>query len=146
MFILNFSGKILWKILKVLVSLNEVFNVHVGLIKATIWIFTYTRRLIRFQSAVLLLYDNARPHTAAQQMLENPHWESIGHPSYSLDLAPCDHQMVVTNVWTIEGGSGGEGGRNLRTTFEWRNSCSISCLLDQQLFTILAIKNFQFFG
>ena len=44
---------------------------------------------------VLLLHDNARPHTAAltTQKLAEMHWTTLDHPPYSRDLSPCDFHM-----------------------------------------------------
>jgi histone-lysine N-methyltransferase SETMAR len=41
---------------------------------------------------VLLLHDNARPHTAAltQKKLAELYWTAHEHPPYSPDLSPCD--------------------------------------------------------
>lgn len=44
---------------------------------------------------VILLHDNARPHTAAltREKLEQLGWETLDHPPYSPDLSPCDFHM-----------------------------------------------------
>lgn len=44
---------------------------------------------------VLLLHDNARPHTAAvtTQKLAKMQWTPLDHPPYSPDLSPCDFHM-----------------------------------------------------
>jgi hypothetical protein len=44
-------------------------------------------------SCVMLLYDNARPHTAARSraLLENFNWELFDHHPYSSDLALSDY-------------------------------------------------------
>lgn len=44
---------------------------------------------------VILLHDNARPHTAALtvQKLEEMHWTPLDHPPYSPDLSPCDFHL-----------------------------------------------------
>jgi len=41
---------------------------------------------------VVLLHDNARPHTAnlTREKLAKMHWETLEHPPYSPDLSPCD--------------------------------------------------------
>jgi transposase len=43
-------------------------------------------------SQILLLHDNARPHTARAtiEALETVKFEVLSHPSYSPDLAPSD--------------------------------------------------------
>jgi histone-lysine N-methyltransferase SETMAR len=44
---------------------------------------------------VILLQDNARPHTAAltQLKLEQLGWKTLEHPPYSPDLSPCDFHV-----------------------------------------------------
>ncbi|XP_057658478.1 histone-lysine N-methyltransferase SETMAR-like [Diorhabda carinulata] len=44
---------------------------------------------------VILLHDNARPHTEALtvQKLEQLGWETLEHPPYSPDLSPCDFHV-----------------------------------------------------
>jgi histone-lysine N-methyltransferase SETMAR len=44
---------------------------------------------------VLILHDNARPHTAARTraLLEHFNWELFDHAPYSPDLAPSDYQL-----------------------------------------------------
>lgn len=44
---------------------------------------------------VILLHDNARPHTAnlTRETLEEIHWTTLEHPPYSPDLSPCDYHM-----------------------------------------------------
>lgn len=44
---------------------------------------------------VVLLHDNARPHTAAltREKLEQLGWETLEHPPYSPDLSPCDFHV-----------------------------------------------------
>lgn len=45
--------------------------------------------------SVLLLHDNARPHTAAltKDKLTKMHWTTIEHAPYSPDLSPCDYHL-----------------------------------------------------
>lgn len=45
--------------------------------------------------SVLLLHDNARPHTAAitRDKLEEIFWTPLEHPSYSPDLSLCDYHL-----------------------------------------------------
>ena len=52
------------------------------------------RRKIPIRS-VLILHDNARPHTAAatQAKLEELHWTALDHPPYSPDLSPCNYHL-----------------------------------------------------
>jgi histone-lysine N-methyltransferase SETMAR len=44
---------------------------------------------------VILLHDNARPHTAVltRDKLKEFHWETLEHPPYSLDLSPSDYHL-----------------------------------------------------
>jgi transposase len=44
---------------------------------------------------VVLLHDNAHPHTATRTrvLLEHFNWELFDHPSYSPDLAPSEKNM-----------------------------------------------------
>jgi len=44
---------------------------------------------------ILLLHDNARPHTAAHTLetLKQLKWEAMEHPAYSPDLAPSDFHL-----------------------------------------------------
>ncbi|GFY03724.1 mariner Mos1 transposase [Trichonephila clavipes] len=46
-------------------------------------------------SGVLLLHDNARPHSAinTQNLIKSFGWEQIDHPPYSPDLAPSDFNI-----------------------------------------------------
>jgi transposase len=51
---------------------------------------------------VLLLHDNARPHTAAptRSLLEHLNWEMFDHPPYSSDLFPSDcHLFTYLKNW-----------------------------------------------
>jgi histone-lysine N-methyltransferase SETMAR len=44
---------------------------------------------------VLLHHDNARPHTdqATQNRIQEPQWELLEHPPYSLNLTPSDFRL-----------------------------------------------------
>ena len=51
---------------------------------------------------VILLHDNARPHTAARtsDLMKLFNWEIFDHPPYSPDLAPSDyHLFTKVKVW-----------------------------------------------
>jgi len=51
---------------------------------------------------VVLLHDNARPHTAAHTiaLIRLFNWEIFDHPPYSPDLAPNDyHLFTKMKVW-----------------------------------------------
>jgi histone-lysine N-methyltransferase SETMAR len=46
---------------------------------------------------VVLLHDNARPHTAActRALLEHFKWELLNHLAYSCDLAPSEYHLFT---------------------------------------------------
>jgi len=48
-------------------------------------------------SGIVLLHDNARPHTAARtaQLLQQFRWEVFDHPPYSPDLEPSDYHLFM---------------------------------------------------
>jgi hypothetical protein len=47
-------------------------------------------------SSVMLLHDNAHPHTAAHTpLLEHFNWELFDHPPYSPALAPSDRYLFT---------------------------------------------------
>jgi hypothetical protein len=53
-------------------------------------------------SGVVLLHDNARPHTAARTraLQEHFNWELFDHPRYNPDLAPSNrHLITYMNSW-----------------------------------------------
>jgi histone-lysine N-methyltransferase SETMAR len=53
------------------------------------------KRRGRISEGVLLLHDNARPHTAVRTLesLRKLKWEVMGHPAHSPDLAPSDFHL-----------------------------------------------------
>ncbi|GBM51790.1 Histone-lysine N-methyltransferase SETMAR [Araneus ventricosus] len=57
-------------------------------------------------SGVVLLHDNARPHTAvgAGAVLHKLKWDVFQHPPYSPDLAPSDFHLTVLIFCKIAGG------------------------------------------
>jgi len=48
-------------------------------------------------SGIVLLHDNARPHTATQtaQLLQQFRWEVFDHPPYSPNLTPRDYHLFM---------------------------------------------------
>jgi histone-lysine N-methyltransferase SETMAR len=48
-------------------------------------------------SSVVLLHDNARPHTAVRTRALSEHfnWELFDHPPYSLDLTPSYYHLYT---------------------------------------------------
>jgi len=48
-------------------------------------------------AAILLLHDNAWPHTAAQtqDLITSFKWEQMDHPPYSPDLAPSYYHLFL---------------------------------------------------
>jgi hypothetical protein len=56
---------------------------------------------------VVLLQDNAPPHTAAltQLKLEQLRWKTLEHPPYSPDLSPCDFHVFgpIKRLWDVKG-------------------------------------------
>ncbi|GFX22070.1 mariner Mos1 transposase [Trichonephila clavipes] len=63
---------------------------------------SYCATLIKLRRAiqnkrrgVLLLHDNARPHSAinTQNLIRSFGWEQIDHPPYSPDLAPSNFHL-----------------------------------------------------
>jgi len=49
-------------------------------------------------ATILLLHDNARPHSAAQtqDLITSFKWEKMDHPPYSPDLPPSDYHSSYT--------------------------------------------------
>jgi transposase len=47
--------------------------------------------------SVVLLHDNARPHTAARTraLLEHFNWELLDHSPYSLDISPSEYHLLT---------------------------------------------------
>lgn len=54
---------------------------------------------------VVLLHDNARPHSALlnQKLLADFQWEIFPHPPYSPDLAPSDYHLFPTLKRQLQG-------------------------------------------
>jgi histone-lysine N-methyltransferase SETMAR len=58
-----------------------------------------------FSRGVVMLHDNARPHTAAatQDLIVIFGWEQFDHPPYSPDIAPSDFHVFL-HLKTFLGG------------------------------------------
>ena len=54
-----------------------------------------SKRPGKLTRGVILLHNNARPHTAntITALLQKFKWEVLGHPPYSTDLSPCDYAI-----------------------------------------------------
>jgi len=54
-----------------------------------------SKRRGQLSKGIVLLHDNARPHTAAHtvETLQKPKFEVLAHPPYSPDLAPSDYHL-----------------------------------------------------
>ena len=65
------------------------------------WWLRVLRRAIKpkrpgmLSDGIILLRDNARPHTAnlVRDNLQRFGWETLQHPPYSPDLSPCDFHI-----------------------------------------------------
>lgn len=55
------------------------------------------KRRGKLSSGIILLHDNARPHTAAKtnEKIQDFRWELFDHPPYSPDLAPSDYFLFL---------------------------------------------------
>jgi len=55
------------------------------------------KRREMLSATILLLHDNARPHTAAQtqDLNTSSKWEQMDHPQYDPDLAPSDYHLFL---------------------------------------------------
>ena len=56
---------------------------------------TISRRPGMLSDGIIVLHDNARPHTASlvRDKIKRFGWETLQHPPYSLDLSPCDFRI-----------------------------------------------------
>ncbi|GFW94738.1 uncharacterized protein TNCV_4247781 [Trichonephila clavipes] len=57
------------------------------------------KRRCMLSAGVVLLHDNARPHTAnrTQELVTSFGWEQLDHPLYSPDLAPNDYLFPLAD-------------------------------------------------
>ncbi len=71
----------------------------------------------KLRRGIVLLHDNARPHTAAlmQWLYTDLQWDVFGHPAHSPDLAPSDfHAFPGLKSWL--------GGRRFASDEELKNA------------------------
>ena len=56
-----------------------------------------SKRRAMLSDGIILLHDNARPHTAniVRDKLQRLGWETLQHPPYSPDLSPCDFHIFA---------------------------------------------------
>jgi len=82
------------------------------------------RRRGKLSSGIVLLHDNARPHTAARtkEKIRDFGWELFDHPPYSPDLAPSDYFLFLhLKQWL--GGQRFDEDEELKTAVDnWFNS------------------------
>jgi histone-lysine N-methyltransferase SETMAR len=87
---------------------DQLAIVHQNLLK--------TRSALVNRKGVLLLHDNARPHTAVRtrEQLQRLGWEVLPHPAYSPDISPCDYYLFLslTNFLANKNFSDEEGLKN----------------------------------
>ncbi|KAJ4433931.1 hypothetical protein ANN_16250 [Periplaneta americana] len=72
---------------------------------------------------VVLLHDNARPHTAAstRELLDQFDWEIFDHPPYSPDLAPSDFHLFTKLKDFLGGTRFGSDEELKKTVNTWLN-------------------------
>ncbi|KAJ4425610.1 hypothetical protein ANN_27806 [Periplaneta americana] len=72
---------------------------------------------------VVLLHDNARPHTAAstRELLDHFGWEIFDHPPYSPDLAPSDFHLLTKLKDFLGGTHFGSDEELKKTVNTWLN-------------------------
>ena len=72
---------------------------------------------------VVLLHDNARPHTAAstRELLDQFGWEIFDHPPYSPDLAPSDFHLFTKLKDFLGGTRFGSDEELKKTVNTWLN-------------------------
>jgi len=81
-------------LLKVIISLLWLKFVRTLVLEKVRAAYQMKRRGFPIQD-VLLLHDNARPHSAALTLekFAQMYWTALEHPPYSPDLSPCDYHM-----------------------------------------------------
>jgi len=59
----------------------------------------------QLSKGIVLLHDNARPHTAAHtvETLQKLMFVALAHPPYSPDIAPVDYHLFVPLKETLRG-------------------------------------------
>src|SRR5215469_9882069 len=79
-------------------------------------------------SGVILLHDNATPHTATvtQDWLTRQYWEVLDHPPYSPDLAPSDFHLFGALKRNLSGQSFGADDELKRAVLQFFKDCGPS--------------------
>jgi histone-lysine N-methyltransferase SETMAR len=90
---------------------------------------------------VVLLQDNARPHTAAltQLKLEQLGWKTLEHPPYSPDLSPATFMSLVPSMklWEVKGST---------MMLGLKPMCAIGCRHDRLHSTRTGYQSYLFAG
>lgn len=87
----DWKGMIHWEMLEKNTTVNkELYIAQLHRVNEAIQVKRPDRR-----GDVILLHDNARPHTAkiVKAALQELEWEILSHPPYSPDLAPSDYHL-----------------------------------------------------
>ena len=94
-----------------------------------------SKRQGQLSKDVVLLHDNARPHTAAHavETLQKLKFEVLAHPSYSPDLSPSDYHLFGPPKEALRG-------RDSPRTKNWKKRCIRGPLLTQNVFFPKGIK------
>jgi hypothetical protein len=86
-------------------QLCDVYEVHATLKKLRRAIRNKRRGML--SRGVVMIHDNARPHTAAatQNLITTFGWEQFDNPLHSPDLAPSDFHLFLHLKSLVAGGS-----------------------------------------
>ncbi|GFT18052.1 histone-lysine N-methyltransferase SETMAR [Trichonephila clavipes] len=78
-------------------------------------------------AGVVLLHDNARPHTANRtQDITSFGWEQLGHPLYSPDLAPSDYHLFMHLKKSLAGQRHSDDDEAKTTVKQWLSNQAAS--------------------